>query len=57
MSMNRILNDMWTAGYRVSKRENCVIQKRVAYFDCIAVLDGSYAALSHVGLPSSSLLA
>ena len=36
---------------------NCVIQKRVAYFDCTAVLDDSYAALSHVGLPSVFLLA
>ena len=37
--------------------ENCVIQKRVAYFDCTAVLDDSCAALAHVGLPSVSLLA
>ena len=37
--------------------ENCVIQKRVAYFDCTAVLGGSYAALSPVELPSFSLLA
>jgi hypothetical protein len=36
--------------------ENGVIQ-RVAYFDCTAVPDGSYAALFHVGLPSFSLLA
>ena len=36
---------------------NCVIQKREAYFDCTVVLDDNYAALSHVGLPSVSLLA
>jgi hypothetical protein len=36
---------------------NCVIQKREAYFDYTVVLDDNYAALSHVGLPSVSLLA
>lgn len=34
---------------------SCVIQKRVAYFDCTVALGDSCAALSHAALPSSSL--
>jgi hypothetical protein len=32
-----------------------IMQKRVAYFDCTAALDDSYAALSHAALPFFSL--